>query len=320
MSLPSFLIDRRPKPRWPYDGALTRPSKLSQSPSSSPTPSQAGQPRQEQSTELVPEKKEEKGLDTGRRVPVPLRVIPKADLNHNLKLSPRERLHIEVLTRQLPKNNQEKKLYRERLQVYHLGSLKERSMAFLKVAAIASAALTTFVVAPAFLKAGSALWYVATMWGTGFVPGVAINYWTKPYVTRIFLELPPKARQSSKAAMEYASNLPRDADLDIRYMKPWALESSLKARISELEPVKSGFKLPAVNLKLVDYKSRKESGSFVPKAFWVDKKSATGKLSKDTIPGLWDSLYKQLMRSSEDATATKWKKAATKQLNTAVAS
>ncbi len=51
---------------------------------------------------LVPSCDEAKSLDTGRRVEVPLKVIPKAEITPNLTLSPKERLQIEQLTRRLP--------------------------------------------------------------------------------------------------------------------------------------------------------------------------------------------------------------------------
>jgi hypothetical protein len=55
-----------------------------------------------ESRELVPLPNEEKSLDSGRKVDVPLRVIPKAEITPNLTLTPKERLHIEQLTRRLP--------------------------------------------------------------------------------------------------------------------------------------------------------------------------------------------------------------------------
>ncbi|KAK4940428.1 hypothetical protein LTR10_019411 [Elasticomyces elasticus] len=64
-----------------------------------PTPSPEQVPT---GTELVPSSEEETALDTGRKVEVPLKVIPKAELTPNLTLSPKERLQIEQLTRRMP--------------------------------------------------------------------------------------------------------------------------------------------------------------------------------------------------------------------------
>ena len=51
---------------------------------------------------LVPRHEEKRSLDSGRKIPVPLKVIPKADIAPGLTLTPKERLHIEQLTRKLP--------------------------------------------------------------------------------------------------------------------------------------------------------------------------------------------------------------------------
>lgn len=56
----------------------------------------------EASTELVVPQQEDWALDGGRKVEVPLKVIPKAEITPNLTLSPEERLHIEQLTRRPP--------------------------------------------------------------------------------------------------------------------------------------------------------------------------------------------------------------------------
>jgi hypothetical protein len=61
----------------------------------SATPSAAGR-------ELITRPDEAKSLDNGRKIQVPLKVIPKADIAPGLTLSPKERLHIEQLTRRLP--------------------------------------------------------------------------------------------------------------------------------------------------------------------------------------------------------------------------
>lgn len=58
--------------------------------------------------DLVPVSKDGKALDTGRKVEVPMKVIPKAELTPNLTLSPKERLQIEQLTRRLPPRTEPK--------------------------------------------------------------------------------------------------------------------------------------------------------------------------------------------------------------------
>ena len=53
--------------------------------------------------ELVPQRKGRTAVDTGRRTELPMRVLPKAQITPNLTLAPKERLHLEHLTRSLPK-------------------------------------------------------------------------------------------------------------------------------------------------------------------------------------------------------------------------
>jgi len=142
-----------------------------------------------------------------------MKIIPKGELTPDVKLTPRERLHIEILTRRLPLQKAEQKVYRERLQIYHVGNLKENIMSVLRVSGIVCACTVTFIIAPAHLNAGHDLWLVASIFAGGFVPALLLNYMTMPMVSRIFLNLPLKARETSKAAMEYAKNLPKDAEL-----------------------------------------------------------------------------------------------------------
>lgn len=55
------------------------------------------------SQELVPLPDQETAVETAPKVNVPLRVIPRAQITPNLRLTPKERLHIEQLTRVTPR-------------------------------------------------------------------------------------------------------------------------------------------------------------------------------------------------------------------------
>lgn len=61
-------------------------------------------------TELVARDRRAGALDTGRNVEVPTKVLPKADLGHNVKLSPMQRLHIEHMTRHPPPKKPQKRM------------------------------------------------------------------------------------------------------------------------------------------------------------------------------------------------------------------
>lgn len=78
-----------------------RAAKKSQSSPTLPQNPQAGK-------ELVPVTEGERALDSDRKIEVPLKVIPKAEIAPNLTLSPKERLHIEQLTRRLPPRSEPK--------------------------------------------------------------------------------------------------------------------------------------------------------------------------------------------------------------------
>lgn len=62
------------------------------------------------STQVVPRERQVGALDTGRNVEVPTRVLPKADIAPNVKLSPLQRLHIEHMTRHPPPKRPQKRM------------------------------------------------------------------------------------------------------------------------------------------------------------------------------------------------------------------
>lgn len=266
---------------------------------------QDGLETRENSTKLVPQEKEARLPEDGRKVPVPMKIIPRAEISAGVKMTPRERLHLEVLTRRQPRLP-EKKAYRERLLIYHWGFARENWMAVLKMSAIVCWCAVTFIIAPAHIAAGTPLWLTSLIFVGGHVPAIVINYLTKPMVSRVFLNLPPTARESPKAAMEYARNLPKNAELDVRFLRPWALEGSIQAQMSEFAPIKSGLFRPLTFQWIGRFVNK---GSILlpnPTKFFVAPKTASGRAARDTIPGLWANVYKHLSGVETDAVA-KWK-------------
>lgn len=83
-------------------------SQLKAQKKSQASPSPSLPPSPQASTEVVPVAKDEKAVDSGRKVEVPMKIIPKAEIAPNLTLSPKERLHIEQLTRSLPPRTEPK--------------------------------------------------------------------------------------------------------------------------------------------------------------------------------------------------------------------
>lgn len=296
------------KRNWPYNVSLSPRTSTNSLPSSS-TNAQNGK-------ELVPRPVADTGVNVDRRVPVPVRIIPQAEIDRKVRLTPRERLHIEVLTRQQPQRLQtvhgiDNKTYRERLQIYHVGAGREIPLSLLRVSALACIAFGTAIIIPSHIYAGTEFWKIAIITIGTFLPAVLIHWWTQPMVTRIFLALPLKARQSSKTAMEYAKNLPRDAELELKYLLPYGLEGTTKAKVSDFIPAKQERNLlkPATWFRSVTFRrvSKQESKRFEPREFYVWGKTMSGKKSKNTIPGIWEGLFDQLVQVRAE-NAMKWKK------------
>lgn len=257
---------------------------------------------------LVPVQADRRTLDTPRQIPVPYKVIPQENLTPNLKLNPRERLHIEALTRRLPTQPSDKKIYQPRIQIYHCGTAQEMGLSMLKVLGIFGASLTTFIFAPAHLAAGTHRLLVLTIFLGGFVPLALTHFFTKPQVTKIFLNLPSTARESSKRAMEYARNLPASAELDIWFARPWALQDKVVVRLDELAPASGAWYRPLTFAWVEKYTARRGGGWWKnPREFFVRPKTAVGVAAPDTIPGVWEGVYRKLTGVESDAVA-KWRR------------
>ena len=102
-STTSIALKKQPK---------TNSSPSSRSPISSPrqpslshrSPAQdVSQASRPEAKDLVPRDKEAGSLDRHRKVDVPMKVLPEAQVSPKHKLSPTQRLHIEHLTRHPPK-------------------------------------------------------------------------------------------------------------------------------------------------------------------------------------------------------------------------
>jgi hypothetical protein len=126
-------------------------------------------------------------------------------------------------------------------------------------------------------------------------PFFLVNFIARPFVAWIYLILPPHARQSPRAALEYSKNLPRDALLQIWFMRATALTGQIEAKIADLVP-RRGFWPPAT----FEWVGRSaHTGTWFrgnPTRFLVNERSGTGKAARDTVPGIWENVYKRIMR------------------------
>ncbi|KAK6369624.1 hypothetical protein LTS17_009530 [Exophiala oligosperma] len=257
------------------------------------------------SKDLVAVQEGGRALQDGRKVEVPYKVIPRADITPNLTLSPKERLHIEQLTRNLPPRT-EPKVYKKKLRIYSVGNGKIYAITFLRFAAIFALCLTTVVVAPAHWLNGSSIITVAGLWLAGFVPFAFIHWTLRPMVTEVFLRLPQSAQHSPKAAMAYATNLPADAVLDMRFMRATTLSDYISVRLDHTKPVMSYIR--PVNFGWVGPFVHR--GGFLrpnPTQFYVRAESAKGRAAWDVTPGIWKQVYERLT-GNESSSVARWRR------------
>ncbi|EXJ65222.1 hypothetical protein A1O7_01563 [Cladophialophora yegresii CBS 114405] len=255
--------------------------------------------------ELVLRPDEATSLDSGRKISVPLKVIPKADIAPGLRLSPKERLHIEQLTRKLPPRP-EPKVYKRRIRIYTAGNGRIYMLTFLRFTSIMALAFVTIIVAPAHWVSGSSMWTVAALWLAGAMPFVCINWALRPMVTEIFLRLPPSAQGSPKLAMSYATNLPADATLEMRFMRSTMITDVVSLNVANTRPAKS--LLRPVSFEWVGPLVTR--GFFLrsnPTQFYVRPESAGGRAARDVTPGIWSKVYERLTGVDSSVTS-KWRR------------
>jgi hypothetical protein len=245
-------------------------------------------------------------VDTGKEVPVPMKVLPKAQLTPELVLNAKERMQLEFITRRTPKR-EPGQVFRERLLIYHRGLAKTNGTVFIKICTMVGMAFATCIAAPAYYTFGSPWWTVASILFIGCSPFLALAWRTRPFVTWIYLILPTFARQSPKAALEYARNLPDAARLQIHYIRTLGLPANVTVEMRDLKPVRSTRVRPVT---FAWTGNRVDRGMlYRPNLteFFVKETSGLGKERRDIIPGIWEPVYKRIM-GAESPVSAKWKK------------
>ena len=145
----------------------------------------------------------------------------------------------------------------------------------------------------------------SAVWIASFIPILFVNWTTRSIATEIWLRLPQFARQSPQAAMNYARNLPRDASIDVRFMRWTSHTGTVPVNVVDTAPASS--KLKPVSFRWVG--PRVDEGTRLrpnPTEFFVRPKSAEGRAVRDTIPGLWSAVYKRLTGLDSNA-VSKWR-------------
>ena len=118
--------------------------------------------------------------------------------------------------------------------------------------------------------------------------------------------LPHYARQSAKAALEYSRNLPENAMLQISFYRSLLRPATVEVNIADVVPAKSKWR--PVTFEWVGRRVNK--GTWYrpnPTLFYVRPNSGTGKEARDTIPGIWENVYKRIV-GIESGAVSKWRK------------
>jgi hypothetical protein len=243
--------------------------------------------------DLIPQDQDEKSLDPHRRSSVPAKVIPPSTLSPDAptKLTPMQRLHIEHLTRHPPKKSIPKP-YKERLLIYSFGFARVYALVFMRIVPLFVLSFVTFVAVPAYYFAGNPWYYVLLSWALTAFPIVAVNYISRPVATEIFLHLPAHANLTPEKVMNYARSLPRDAKLEVRFLRWTGFYGRTNFKILDTRPASSW--LRPVSFKNVGPKEETVVLRPAPTEFYVMARSAGGKGGRDTVPGIWDVVYRRL--------------------------
>jgi hypothetical protein len=224
-----------------------------------------------------------------------------------------QRLHIEHLTRHPPKRVPPKP-FASRLAIYNIGRGVEAGLTLLRVTSLSVIAFSALIYVPAYAAWGSPWYILLPIWLSSFLPAIVTNYTTRSVVIAAWLRLPKQARPNPTTAMTYARNLPPEAELEFQFLRWTGFGGTTLARIMDLKPIpttnnniKRWWRRQA-NFEVTGH--RADRGTWLrpnPVQFSVNPSTAGGKAARNTIPGLWDVVYKRLTGVTAD-TATKWKR------------
>ena len=266
-----------------------------------------GRQSRDKQVQLIPRDGSSASLGPRKKIEVPSRVLPKARLSEDVTLSPKERMQMEFLTRRQPRLQQQKKLFRDRLLIYHAGMDAESGIVFSKALTLFCLSVTTCIIAPAYYTYGDPWWKVLGILLVGIAPIAVLHWCTKSFVTWIYLPLPPYARQTAKTALEYAKNLPASAPLHISFKRLHAWTGTAEVHLADLAPAPGRF--PPSTFRWAG--RRVDHGPWYspnPMSYYVRERTAThGQAGKDTIPGIWEHVYRKIMHMESD-TMGKWKR------------
>ncbi|KAH6609429.1 hypothetical protein Trco_002775 [Trichoderma cornu-damae] len=192
----------------------------------------------------------------------------------------------------------------ERLLIYHAGTGRITFLAMVKVTTLFLGAFFTFVVVPGYVKAEKPEWETVGVALCGLIPLVFVAYTTSPFVTHIYIHLPPAARTSRPVLERFVHGaLPPSTELTLTTMSAIAKPRYSTMQAGHLRPAERRFGI--VNYvrdaegAMAENETRRWYNLRAMTKFGVQearagkerKKKAEGKKSMDlTEPWIWDAL------------------------------
>ncbi|GKT64535.1 paired amphipathic helix protein [Colletotrichum tofieldiae] len=126
----------------------------------------------------------------------------------------------------------------ERLLIYHAGTGRTAFLAFWKITSVFSCAFFCLVAAPSYIRAeDKTLTQAAGLAACGIIPLLFVAYTSAPFVTYIYLRLPPYARQSRALLERYVRTLPPTAQLELGTMGLATRPRTTLVSAADLRPV-----------------------------------------------------------------------------------
>ncbi|KAK0379283.1 hypothetical protein CLIM01_03349 [Colletotrichum limetticola] len=172
----------------------------------------------------------------------------------------------------------------ERLLIYHAGTGRTAFLAFWKITTVFSCVFFCFVAAPSYVRAEDktlteaagcklltpyTIAHILTpdpVAACGIIPFLFVAYTSAPFVTYIYLRLPPYARQSRALLERYVRTLPPTAQLEIGTMGLATRPRLTAVTAAELRPVAADSGPLATRLGIVTH--TKDVSALMAKRRW----------------------------------------------------
>lgn len=196
------------------------------------------------------------------------------------------------------------------LCVYQAGQVRTLVVGLTRVVTLVVFGLG-FVAAPnMYYHPDTSNWWVPGVIAGSAIPMVVLTLISAPFVSTIRVQIPPSAKRSQQALMQWASNIPPETRLELQSMRflPWPKHRSI--RISDLRRLpQTRWSMGLANLERVSYHGepwRAEDvtgGRLVRRLYaryYIDRAQIT---DKSQAPGLWDRIWEQIPVKGEQPAA-----------------